>query len=686
MGDTRCVKVRLNALFERKDQRVIEAAVRDVHCITSRALLLVKAFYLHWHATAPEPEAQALDEDFLCKAFSLVQGKGFRFRKQRNEAEQQDARAQEKQLTEQLEEFYNRNIKPFVQSTPGDSLSLSHVLAYSATALETAYRNNISGHFTSYVYKLGHHQMRQLVLSHHFPDVMQFGDLPRAERSRWVRRINAAVEDILHHRSGAAMRCSEDFLCDWVEAHRGECVPGVPDLDADLYLRPWLYLRYMVRMMQLLETASQGKVRLMSPLVLRRSFIPSHIRIDISALLHLFMDVDRISTFRDWYRVEYGVDLAVSNKADICSSLKKLAGLANTSPAQEEEHQQRVWLFLTKLGQYGDKAPWAGTRRSGPDGAQERWRFDYAISTDGYSMSVQTTRRPPGLKKRQCRRGRTGARRAAELPSLGGDVQQWQHLAHQEGVVLVGVDPGKNNLVTMVDGKRNVLTVTAKQKKRYEGSSSHSRWLDEFKARTRAWDVQLVTRPGVVQEPVTVSQAEKQCMGKTNSKSCHLGTLQYVATRLRLEQQLLQCYTAKRHRRHHFASHCRERSFEDKLCNAIETTFKTDPSDQVVAFWGNWGRQPNGLRHQPPTPGIGLRRKVHKRVLTLTTNEGYTSQRCACCHHQVTEVHHSLLRCDNGTCSQWWARDVMAALNIRSKGIHLLVHGEAHPAFVAAHD
>ena len=312
-----------------------------------------------------------------------------------------------------------------------------------------------------------------------------------------------------------------------------------------------------------------------------------------------------------------------------------------------------------------------------PKGAQKRCRTSYVV--ERIHDTVRTLLQNPSSQ--------LGRLHGNVWPSLGGDVQQWQHLAHQEGVVLVGVDPGKNNLVTMVDGKRNVLTVTAKQKKRYEGSSSHSRWLEEFKARTRAWDVQLVTRPGVVQEPVTVSQAENQCMGKTNSRSCHLGAfLQYVATWLRLEQQMLQCYTAKRHRRHHFASHCRERSFEDKLCNAIETTFKTDPSDQVVALWGNWGKQPNGLRHQPPTPGIGLRRKVHKRVLTLTTNEGYTSQRCACCHHQVTEVHHSLLRCGNGTCSQWWARDVMAALNIRSKGIHLLVHGEAHPAFVAAHD
>ena len=124
--------------------------------------------------------------------------------------------------------------------------------------------------------------------------------------------------------------------------------------------------------------------------------------------------------------------------------------------------------------------------------------------------------------------------------------------------------------------------------------------------------------------------------------------------------------------------YCRRRSFTEKLCNRIITLFQRE----AVLLWGNWGRTPNGLRHQPSTPGIGLRRQVHRRFLTPTTYEGYTSQLCAGCHHRVAEVHHQLLRCDNGNCSnQWWSRDVMGALNIRCKGLHMLQHGEEHPGF-----
>jgi transposase len=48
----------------------------------------------------------------------------------------------------------------------------------------------------------------------------------------------------------------------------------------------------------------------------------------------------------------------------------------------------------------------------------------------------------------------------------------------------------------------------------------------------------------------------------------------------------------------------------------------------------------------------------------------------------MPEPLHSLLRCQNEICSsKWWARDVMAAMNILSNGLHVLRHGTGHRAF-----
>ena len=51
----------------------------------------------------------------------------------------------------------------------------------------------------------------------------------------------------------------------------------------------------------------------------------------------------------------------------------------------------------------------------------------------------------------------------------------------------------------------------------------------------------------------------------------------------------------------------------------------------MVILYGDWGRRPN-LKHQAPSPGIGLRRLLHgyqgksgERIITLTVRETYTS-------------------------------------------------------------
>ena len=57
-----------------------------------------------------------------------------------------------------------------------------------------------------------------------------------------------------------------------------------------------------------------------------------------------------------------------------------------------------------------------------------------------------------------------------------------------------------------------------------------------------------------------------------------------------------------------------KKSSEDSLVDKIRKKFGTD-GKAIVIFWGNWGKAPNALRNGPPTPGIGIRRFVHRRLL-----------------------------------------------------------------------
>lgn len=147
-------------------------------------------------------------------------------------------------------------------------------------------------------------------------------------------------------------------------------------------------------------------------------------------------------------------------------------------------------------------------------------------------------------------------------------------------------------------------------------------------------------------------------------------------------------------RRGAFRAFCGRKSSEGKFIHRIKDAFSTCPTRSMAILSGNWGRNPN-LKHSPPTPGIGLRRRIHAHIQTITTPEHHTSDTCFDCEHRDRHMEQHkydahgnhlrevlrLLRCTNATCSRWWNRDVMGALNIGKQSVHLLRHGTTHPCF-----
>ena len=113
----------------------------------------------------------------------------------------------------------------------------------------------------------------------------------------------------------------------------------------------------------------------------------------------------------------------------------------------------------------------------------------------------------------------------------------------------------------------------------------------------------------------------------------------------------------------------------------------------AAILYGNWGQNPN-LKHQPPTPGVGLRRRMCSYFTILLVYEAYTSSVCPRCRRyglthprkdrDGKDVHH-LLRCGHADCScHWWNRDDLGALNILATGMHALRTGTWDPLFSRA--
>jgi len=153
-------------------------------------------------------------------------------------------------------------------------------------------------------------------------------------------------------------------------------------------------------------------------------------------------------------------------------------------------------------------------------------------------------------------------------------------------------------------------------------------------------------------------------------------------------------YTASSFRAVRFLSWCRRDASVQRFVERIKEKFGARSNQEpgkgdedvlppsIVIFYGDWGH----LRHQAPSPGIGLRRLLEASdgIVTVTVHESYTSSFCPNCEGHVSESRgsHGLLKCDHVKhCGTYWSRDVLGALNIRTKGIHLWNNASPHYLF-----
>ena len=115
---------------------------------------------------------------------------------------------------------------------------------------------------------------------------------------------------------------------------------------------------------------------------------------------------------------------------------------------------------------------------------------------------------------------------------------------------------------------------------------------------------------------------------------------------------------------------------EDKFLNRMASTFG---SDAVIAY-GDWSRSTQ-MRHFVPTKGVGMRKLIARRFLTVSVNEFRTSKLCCKCHGPLQHLRvgrdatkkKKVFRClicpgcesSESKRPTFWTRDLNSALNIR---------------------
>ena len=523
-----------------------------------------------------------------------------------------------KKLMDRLERFYDSNFRQLIDKKE-NSAHLSHIFIYLANDIVKNIENNIKLHFLK-------HLKNYLAYLYTF----QCNDSPKDQtmKSQTKKDLNKALRMFIKY--------EKDDNC---EINRSTMfIPYIkttfPEHTEDSFLldskiNPQRYLSFMIKMCKEIETYNGELVekdqdrthKLYSVFPLRSSIIPKYIPIDKTIIL----------------------DALVGK------------GLSYLYSGNKTNDVYEVWkLSFKKMFKRGRKS----VLRS------KNYSFNKLILTDGYAVSILQIRKDLFGKRVRGSKKKKSEKYFDELKR--------KELRELKEYKIIGVDPGKRNIVSFMDDNKQMLRYTSLQR-RFECKIKYNKQqIDTFKK-------------------FCINNDESE-LSNYNSKSCMLNIFtEYVKAKNRINKKLFKKYGVDVFRECKWRKYIYTQKSESKLVNNIKKKYLLNNNEKICLAYGNWS-QTKQMRNYFPTPGIGMKRMLSKYFKVITIDEFKTSKLCCACNsetenfmkrsnpkpykrEQTIEVH-SLLRCKNVNCNKFWDRDVNGSTNILKLAHNYLENSE----------
>jgi len=514
--------------------------------------------------------------------------------------------------------------------SPPSRAGLKQCLLYDARNMATVAATTVWMHFQKRVLS---HVRRVLALGEE-----EYKALSKEQRRRRKLELMQVAADVC--RAPGSNMQSPPERREWVDRERARL--GIDAAVGDwkgkpllyhLKARPHRFLRCIRLMSAEREAAGRGSFSLFP---VRRTNVPRHARFDQEAL-----------------RCLLGVGRSDHAKEKAAESRKRKRGEAEAAPvprvrrSKEEMEGENAALF-------------AGIVDLRATGVQRRSRFDFAFTTDGVCARVQM----------RCKAKKAGP--LASMPRRGlWAIDELKRVARAEEALVVGVDPGKRELVVCVNMEERMASpVRYTQKQRTRDMRAAQYMAKQQRDRPRA-----------------VAEAEAALAGFNSRASSLADFASYCAKRHESLEASLAYYSDLGHRRRRWQSAIREQKSEERLYRRIEGMRKPEDARPILLAYGSWGLVAGRAgaacnRGNPPCIGVGLMRKLARRFVVSPTPEAYTSKTCCRCHGpcgpweekeaEMGKKIRGLRRCTQRDCMLPLNRDKNGATNIGTNFLRLM--------------
>jgi hypothetical protein len=594
---TRTVGVAFEKLIpDEGHRRKIRDAVERAHRATLLATELINFYVRHrleYHAGAGLETV--FDSNWLLNVYNEV-----------------TAGPRKTKLVPELRDVVNKHMPKF---EPVDRSGISQILAYECINLAAVGTTNVWMHF------------RRRVLSHvkacFALSKEQYDALTKDQKRARRLELMQVASDLLRPPSEQPKSPTERH--EWVASERArlEIDVAVGDwdgkpVDYHLKARPHRFLPAMYRMA--LARMKEGRSSF-SLFPLRRATVPRHARFDQLALRSVLGlgRSDHAKQAAKRRKTELGRVDAESESSQVTSK-----GGRAKKRSKEEMRDEKAQLFAEVLDLRASKM-------------RQRHQFDHAFTTDGVCVRLQCSVpvQAPVI-------GGGGGR--PDPPARGrfsiDELKRQSRLAEAD-LHVVGVDPGKRELVVAVDQDdprgSPIVRYTQRQRQR--------------DLRTRQYAAEH--RDSLPNEVVMAEEA----LSRHDSRSPSLeGFRGYCLERRRAHEVALPHYAQLAYRRRRWKTAIKTQQSEERLFSRLRGMHKDGDRRTLVLAYGSWGAVAGRAgaacnRGNPPCVGVGLMNKLAKRFVVALTPEQYTSKTCCRCL---------------GPCGPWkWLEEKEGRKNIR---------------------
>eukprot|EP00877_Chromochloris_zofingiensis_P013045 jgi/Chrzof1/7995/UNPLg00046.t1 len=638
------VKTRLKHLLT--NQTLLERlrdGVRNVHSIATDAYNLIKLDILtifqrktQGQATFDHQVARAVTDSIcLRKAYIETALKAAMADTSTGRPCKQEAQTTVSRLKALHKQHQGLGSMPMVKTC---GTNTSAIMNYLATEMLTAYKNNVWMHFTKYPKRY----IRTVMLREEARQGVETQwQLPQEDRQRIIREAAAITDSVLY---SSTPHPQYQHLAPPVRSFVTNDDSNSAKRLYDLKVNPERYIPYMLHINRQFQAMG---ARMYSPLSLKTTFIPGHLHLDTQAVVDLLVhDKAAIATMKAGLEgstipgTDATYDLRnLNGKADL---VKQITGLVAPSQVALVSNSKAAPHFRTAIWQQLTKV---GSHKHAPR-ELEGMVFNNMITTDGYSVSLHYVRKDLFGVTKYNAGGRDEEEEEKPKPkgkgkAKGKKVDEFHYVQKLDGEVNDRLLSDKTTLLWADPGKGALLTVGKVLQCRCPEGAAHctcshgiktvqytGRQCREESSQTR----NQKERNAILQRDLGVGslldiQIHLGAEGASHS-SCDLDSFTaYLKRRYGSHGALLnQVYSSWIFRRQKFRAFSGRKSSEDKFLNRVISAFKEE-GKELVSLYGNWGKNPN-LKHQPPTPGIGLRRNLHSRIKTFTVDERRTSSVC----------------------------------------------------------